>query len=162
MSNAQPTNDGRHDFDFLFGEWTVHNRSLRERLAGSDDWVEFEGRLTVRPVLGGLGNVDTVEMNVRTGVVHGMTLRLFNPASREWSLYWADSRTGVLLPPLVGTFRDGVGTFYAQETHAERHVFNRFIWSDITETTCHWEQALSSDGGATWETNWTMDFDRIR
>ena len=89
-----------------------------------------------------------------------MTLRLFDPIAREWSLHWADNTTGRLFTRLVGSFRNGEGTFYAQEAFNGRQIFSRFIWSDISSDRCRWEQAFSDDGGATWETNWTMQFTR--
>jgi len=38
---------GLHDFDFLVGSWRVHHRRLKERLANSHDWQEFEGTCTM-------------------------------------------------------------------------------------------------------------------
>jgi len=91
-----------------------------------------------------------------------MTVRLFDPKTREWRLYWADSVAAQRLElPMVGQFKNGRGEFYAHEPFEGRMVYTRFIWSDITATTCHWEQAFSEDGGRTWETNWTMDSERI-
>ena len=152
--------DGRSDFDFLIGSWTVHNRRLKERLAGSDRWEEFGAKSVVRPVLGGLGNVDRITFAGPWAGHEGMTLRLFNPESQEWSLHWADNTTGGLFTRLVGSFRDGVGAFYAQEAFNGRQIFSRFIWSECSQGQCRWEQAFSADGGTTWETNWTMVFTR--
>ena len=101
-------------------------------------------------------------MNLKTGRVEALALRLFNPQSREWSIYWASSTTGVLDIPVIGKFKNGCGEFFAQELHEGRHVFSRFIWSEITGNSCRWEQALSEDGGKTWETNWIMEFTRIQ
>ena len=39
---------GVHDFDFLFGDWQVHHRRLKERLAGSTEWIEFDGTQSTR------------------------------------------------------------------------------------------------------------------
>ncbi|MGH2532792.1 MAG: hypothetical protein ACRDJW_10875 [Thermomicrobiales bacterium] len=162
---AQPptevVQDGRADFDFYIGTWTVHNRRLRERLKGSNDWEEFEGVSVARSILGGLGNADEITLDRASGVLHGTTLRLFDPSSRQWSLYWADSVSGVLQPPMIGSFENGRGEFYSQEPFEGRAIFSRFIWSNITPTTCRWEQAFSADGGKTWETNWIMESTRI-
>jgi len=151
--------DGRTDFDFFIGQWTVHNRRLRERLAGSELWEEFEGTSVARKVLGGLGNIDEITLERASGRQEGLTLRLYDPASRQWSLYWAGA-DGLLQTPMVGEFEAGRGTFFAQETFAGKRIFSRFIWSDITDTSCRWEQAFSADGGTTWETNWVMEFVR--
>ncbi|MEK8105825.1 hypothetical protein NKG94_13030 [Micromonospora sp. M12] len=89
----------------------------------------------------------------------GATVRIFNPARQEWSIYWMSSDSGELgLPPMVGRFVDGVGHFYADDQHEGRPVRCRFIWSDISATTARWEQAFSVDGEQTWETNWIMTF----
>lgn len=153
--------DGRTDFDFVMGKWQIHNRRLRARLCGCLEWEEFTGMGAARPILAGLGNFDEVVLQRASGPLHGATLRLFNPQSREWSIYWSDSQSGILFPSMIGRFVHGVGEFYAQERNREQTVLSRFIWADTTTPTPHWEQALSADGGRTWETNWTMDFTRI-
>ena len=160
MTTGAKTGDGRSDFDFFFGSWTVQNRRLTERLAGSDEWEEFGAISIVRPVLGGLGNVDRIIFGGPWSGHEGITLRLFDPVSQEWSLHWADNTSGRLFTRLTGSFKDGVGTFYAQEVFNGRQIFSRFIWSDIAEDRCRWEQAFSADGGTNWETNWIMSFTR--
>jgi hypothetical protein len=152
--------DGRADFDFFIGTWKVHHRRLKERLTESQDWEEFEGKSIARKILGGLGNIDEMTLDRPTGQVQGMTLRLFNPQTQQWSLYWAESVHGTLQIPMVGEFKDGRGEFYDQEPFAGKAIFSRFIWSEITPTSCRWAQAFSADGGRTWETNWIMDFTR--
>lgn len=161
MAQTNHSADGRADFDFMVGKWQIHNRRLHERLCGCLEWEEFTGIGVARPILAGLGNFDEVTLHRATGLLHGTTLRLFNPQRREWSIYWADSQSGILLPPMVGRFVNGVGEFYAQEVNRDQTVLSRFIWADTTTATPHWEQALSADGGRTWETNWTMDFTRL-
>lgn len=157
----QSKQDGRNDFDFFIGRWKGHNRRLRERLKGSNAWEEFEGTSVARKVLGGIGHMDEVTFHRETGYTEGITLRLFDPKSQEWSIYWASSAGGTLELPMIGKFVNGRGEFYAQEVFENRHVYSRFIWCDITEHSCHWEQAFSIDGGKTWETNWTADFTRL-
>ncbi len=152
--------DGSKDFDFFVGTWMGHNRRLRERLKGSTSWEEFEGKVVDRPILGGVGNMDEVTFERESGPVHGLTLRLYDPGSGQWRLYWADSRTGMLQAPEVGSFQDGHGEFYCQEPFEGRMILSRFIWSVLTKDTCRWEQAFSEDGGKTWETNWVADFTR--
>ena len=155
-----PNPDGRADFDFLVGAWLVHHRRLRERLHSCSDWEEFDGTLHVRKVLGGLGNVDEITLNREGQRAEGLTLRLFNPSSRQWSLYWVDTVSATLQIPLVGSFKDGKGEFFADETFEGRPIVCRFIWSEIAAQTCRWEQAFSEDRGDTWETNWIMEFSR--
>ena len=151
---------GARDFDFLIGRWHVHNRRLEERLTGSTSWLEFPATLETRSILQGIGNIDQFRTSFDGRAFEGFTLRLFNPASGNWSLYWADNHSAELQPPLIGRFRDGRGEFFADDTFAGRPIRVRFIWSDISSNSAHWEQAFSADGGSTWETNWTMDFTR--
>jgi hypothetical protein len=157
----QTENDGRNDFDFLIGTWRVHHRTLKKRLNGSTDWEEFDGDTVDRKILNGLGNMDENLIHSKKGPVHAISLRLFNPESREWSIYWSTDVTGTLDVPMIGGFKDGRGEFYSQEVFEGRHIYNRFIWSKITANSCQWEQAFSEDGGKTWETNWIMEFERV-
>ncbi len=158
-SNGEP-HDGRTDFDFLIGRWNIHHRRLREWFKGSTDWDEFEGRAVDRYILGGAGSISEVTLQLASGHIEGMTIRLFDPKAQQWSVYWINGSNGILTSPMIGTFKDGIGKFYAQEVIEGRHIFSRFLWSDITTTSCHWEQAFSEDGGSTWETNWIMDLSR--
>jgi hypothetical protein len=153
---------GQEDFDFLIGRWKVHNRRLRERLKGSKTWDEFESTVVARHLWGGRANIDEYEYEGEgpPGRIQGMTLRLYDPKSRQWSLNWANSANGTLDKPVVGSFHDGRGEFYNEDTFEHRSIYVRFIWSDITPTSCRWEQAFSADGGKTWETNWIMEFTR--
>ncbi|WP_205757410.1 NIPSNAP family protein [Lysobacter enzymogenes] len=152
--------DGRHDFDFLHGEWQVRNERLRERLAGSDDWEIFHATQSCEPVLGGLGNVDAFLSDWRRDGgedrFQGMTLRLFDLQRRRWNIWWAGSHDGVLEPPVSGRFADGVGVFEGELEHLGRPVRARFVWSAISANSAHWHQQFSVDGGASWETNWHM------
>lgn len=147
--------DGRRDFDFYYGRWQVRNERLRERLRGSDEWETFEAMQECRPILGGLGNLDDFVTDWSDGF-RGMTLRLFNPQTRQWSIYWAGNRSGVLEPPVMGRFDDGIGVFFGDDRHQGQPVRVRFLWSDITARSAHWQQAFSIDDGRSWETNWHM------
>jgi hypothetical protein len=158
---VQTENDGRNDFDFFIGSWKVHHRALKARLKGSTEWLDFHGETVCRKILNGIGNLDENILYREAGPVHAITLRLFNPDSQEWSIYWATNLTGILDIPMIGGFKDGRGEFYAQELFQGEHVYSRFIWSKITSNSCQWEQALSVDGGKSWETNWIMEFERV-
>ena len=148
------------DFDFLLGSWNVANRMLRRRLAGSDDWEEFDATVVARPLLGGVGNEDEFRTDHAGGFI-GMSFRFFDPERRRWSIYWADSRRpGELDPPVFGTFSGDVGVFEGEDVYKGRPILVRFTWSGVTTPTPRWEQAFSDDGGRTWETNWVMDFTR--
>lgn len=152
--------DGRADFDFFIGSWKVRNKRLRERLKGSTSWEEFGGKTVIRKILDGLGNLEEFTLERESGPGAGMTMRFFNPQSRQWSIYLADSVNGLDLRPAIGEFKDGRGEFYSQEFFEGKSIFCRVIWSEIAANSCHWEQAFSVDGGKTWETNWITDFER--
>jgi hypothetical protein len=155
--------DGRHDFDFLFGTWQVHNRKLTSVLQGSTDWIEFETTAGAHPILGGLGNVDSFrnEGTLDAGPWEGCTIRLFDPDTARWSIQWASTKQpGGLEPPVVGGFSDGQGVFFGDDVLNGRDIRVRFYWKDITQTSARWEQAFSQDGGQTWETNWVMTLRR--
>ena len=150
-----------HDFDFLFGRWTVRNRRLKECLAGSDEWIEFDATCVARPVWGGIANMDEYEaLDTPIGEIHGMTLRLFDEKSGQWAIYWANQKRGRLDPPMFGAWKDGLGEFYDQEPFGDRMVYVRFLWTNDGPDAARWEQAFSADGGRTWETNWIMQFER--
>lgn len=156
--HAQPAaQDGRTDFDFEIGRWKVESRRLTEWLKGSTAWEDFAGTAVARKVLGELGMIDEITNQRPSGPTQGMTLRLFDPQTRQWSIYFADGIHGTLTTPLIGGFTQGRGAFYAYEPIDGKHIFTRFVWSDITATSYRWEQAFSADGGSTWETNWIQN-----
>jgi hypothetical protein len=158
---SEPETDGRADFDFFLGVWESKQRRLKEWLNGCDTWVEFTGVSVAQKLLDGLGHMDEVTLEGPTGRMVGLSVRLFDPQTKLWSIYWADSKRGTLgMPPEVGRFKDGRGVFYAHEVLAGRAILSRYIWTRSSETALHWEQAFSEDGGATWETNWIADFTR--
>ena len=152
--------DGTHDFDFVEGRWRVHHRRLRRPLTGSSEWYEFEGSAVERTLWDGRGNLEEVEAELPTGRLRAVALRLYNPISRQWSIHWSNSDRGTLDRPMIGEFHDGRGEFYCQDEHEGRAVLQRFIWTSITPDACRWEQAFSTDGGSSWETNWVMEFTR--
>jgi hypothetical protein len=165
MGSATATTDPAsavHDFDFYMGSWRVHHRRLKERLAGSDEWQEFEGTSTAWPILDGAGNIDDNVLELPAGTYRAISLRTFDPESGRWSIWWLDGRYPSRLdPPVVGGFENGVGTFIADDTFKGRPILVRFIWSNLTSTSTRWEQAFSPDGGATWEVTWIMESTRI-
>jgi hypothetical protein len=160
MSSTAQAEATARDFDFWLGRWDVRNRRLRRRLAGSDDWEEFDATVVARPILDGLGNEDEFRTDHDGGFV-GMSFRFFDRDERRWSIYWADSRRpGELDPPVFGGFDGDVGVFEGEDVLRGRPILVRFTWSRVTTETPRWEQAFSDDGGRTWETNWVMDFAR--
>ena len=160
MSDTAQVVGTARDFDFWMGSCNVHNRVLRERLRGSGEWDEFAATVVARPILDGLGNEDEFRTGHDGGFV-AMSFRFFDPAARRWSIYWADARrSGLLDPPVIGGFAGDTGVFEGPDTFEGRPILMRFVWSGVTTPAPRWEQAFSGDEGATWETNWTMDFTR--
>ena len=158
MSDGIMIDSPARDFDFLIGSWHIHNRRLRERLAGSSDWEEFDATSVARPLLDGMGNEDEFRTDHDGGFI-GMSFRFFDPTTGRWSIYWADSRRcGVLDPPVFGTFDRDVGVFEGEDMYDGRPILVRFVWSGVATTTPRWEQAFSADGGSSWESNWVMEF----
>jgi hypothetical protein len=155
------TSTGAHDFDFFSGHWIVHNRRLRKRLEACTEWEEFEATSVCHPILGGAGNQDEFLSPQRPGFV-GMSLRLYDPLAQKWSIYWIDNQSVVLQPPVVGAFSAGKGIFEGPDVFAGKPILVRYIWSRIDTPTPRWEQAFSVDQGTSWETNWTMDFQRSK
>jgi hypothetical protein len=157
--SAQPR-DGQNDFDFEFGEWkVVLSRRLRP-LTGSTDWVEYQGKSVVRKVWNGRANLGELDVDGRAGHIQGLSLRLYNPRTRQWNISWSNSADGALGQPMVGEFKNGRGEFFNQESLNGRAIFVRFIFSDITPKSFRLEQAFSDDGGKTWEPNWIAKFTR--
>jgi len=157
-----PAADPMHDFDEFFGTWHVRHRRLRERLAGSTDWIEFEGSQMMWPVLGGAGNVTDNVFNLNDGTVQrGVTLRAFDRKTQQWSIWWLAGNDPTRLDvPVVGGFERGTGAFYADDSFKGRPIKVRFLWKNITHDTRQWEQAFSGDAGKSWETNWIAAFTR--
>ncbi len=160
QQNASDKRDGQHDFDYAVGTWKIHLKRLKKRLAGSTEWVELDGTIVCRKVLDGRAEVE--EMNVESADkrmhVQGLALRLYNPETQQWSIYWVNGADGVLEQnPMVGQFSNGRGEFYNQQIFEGRAIYARFLWSDVTTNTPHFEQAFSVDGGKTWEANWITD-----
>lgn len=152
--------DGQHDFDFEFGAWNAHIKRLVRPLSGSDTWVDLKGTSVVRPVWEGRANLGELEVGNPSTHLEGLSLRVYNPESRQWSIYWANAKDGVLGTPMIGQFKNGRGEFFNQELFQGRAVYVRFIFSDVTPTSFRIEQSFSADGGTTWEPNWIATFTR--
>jgi hypothetical protein len=151
---------GLHAFDLRVGSWRAHHRVLKERLADSHEWMEYDGTQTLWQSMGGFANVDDNFFDRPGGAFHGVTVRTYDPKTGQWSIWWFDGRKPAsdLDPPVRGRFENGVGTFYADDTLRGKPIRVRYVWSKITPASAHWEQAFSPDGGKTWETNWITEF----
>ncbi len=160
---APATRDGQHDFDFEVGSFKIHLKRLLHPLTGFTSWVEFDGTSVTRKVWDGRAQLEEFETDSAVaGHIEGLTLRLYNPQSHQWSLYWANSKGGPIDPPQIGEFKNGRGEFYAQDTLNGKSIFVRFVWTNTTTGTPHFEQSFSDDGGKTWEVNWITDQTRVQ
>jgi len=154
--------DGQHDFDFEIGTWKTHLRRRVKPLTGSNTWVEMNGTTVVRKVSNGRGNLVELTADGPNGHFEGLSLRLYNPESGQWSLNFANAADGTLTTPTIGEFKDGRGEFYDQELLNGRAILVRFIITQISPGKCHFEQAFSADGGKTWELNWVATDTRVK
>ena len=151
------------DFDFIIGRWAVRHRRLKLRLQGCTEWEEFPGTSQFWKLMDGQGNVDDNWLELPSGPYRAATLRAFDPATRQWAIWWLDGRyPSQLDSPMRGSFNeDGVGLFLADEQFEGRPIRVRFLWTHGGPNAARWEQAFSTDGGESWETNWEMDFERL-
>jgi hypothetical protein len=154
--------DGQHDFDFEIGAWRTHLKRLLRPLTGSTSWVEYEGTTFVRKVWDGRANLVELDVTGPAGHIEALSLRLYNPEARQWSLNFSNRAGGTMSVPAIGEFRNGRGEFYDQETLNGRAILVRFVISDITANSCHFEQSFSDDGGKTWEANWIATDTRVK
>jgi hypothetical protein len=157
-----PPRDGQHDFDFEIGTWKTHLQRRVHPLTGSNEWTEMDGISTVRKILDGRANLVELVADGPGGHFEGMNLRLYHSETRQWYLHFANARDGALSPPTIGEFENGRGEFYSQDTLGGRAILVRFVISDITATSCRFEQAFSDDGGKTWEVNWIAVDTRVQ
>jgi hypothetical protein len=161
LADTPPERDGQHDFDFEIGTWKTHLRRLAHPLTGSTQWVELNGTSVVRKIWEGRANLVELEVDGPNGHIEGLSLRLYDPTSHQWSLNFASSKGGGFGQPTIGEFKNGRGEFFDYENFNGRMILVRNVWSDITPNSCHFEQAFSDDGGKTWEVNWIATDERI-
>ena len=174
MTNAKITSTGEleivpsktsseHDFEFLAGKWIMHNKKLKTRLNNCTEWEEFESTdENFGMILNGIGNTDIYKSTLDGKPFEGLTLRLFNPKTRLWSLYWVPSNTGIMDPPVVGSFEGNIGTFYGKDVFQGKPILVVFVWDKTDKDNPVWSQAFSPDNGLTWEWNFTNVSHRIK
>lgn len=158
---AATTRAGSHDFDFEFGTWRTHYRLLKRRLVGDREWYDCYGTSFVRPFWGGDGNLEDGDLICPKRHVGGMTLRMYDAHTHQWTLWWGTRALGVSPPPQIGHFNaDGLGNFYSYDSWQGKPIITRFQWTRVNGNP-HFEQAFSTDHGKTWETNWTTGYERV-
>lgn len=158
-----PQRDGSHDFDFLIGDWKAHVRRLPDRLNNSNKWDEYDGISNHHKLLDSNANFEQFEVTSPDKKLHikAQTLRLYNPATRQWSIYLVDLDNGTLdTPPVVGSFNGKRGEFFHQEMLKGRTILVRYVWLDLSPNSARMEQSYSPDGGKIWEVNWICELSR--
>jgi hypothetical protein len=150
----------KKDFDYLVGRWRIRNRTLKKPLAGSNEWEEFDADQELRPVLLGLGNVDIFHTELGGQPFEGLTVRLFDPKTRLWTIYWADTSTMTLDDGKVGSFDGDQGDFFGREVVEGKDVIVKFHWDKRNPGSPIYSRAFSADAGHTWEWNWYSNFSR--
>ncbi|RXE95800.1 hypothetical protein [Pseudoalteromonas phenolica] len=150
---------GAQDFDFVIGNWRVHHKRLDNMFSEDKRWVEFEGLSSTSHILGGAGNVEDNLLYFPDGAFRAVAMRAFNAQTGRWSIWWLDGRfPDKVDTPVVGSFKNNIGLFYADEVIKGRKTKVRFQWDASMPNNPKWAQAFSFDEGKSWETNWTMSF----
>jgi hypothetical protein len=149
------------DFDFLMGRWRVHTKRLKTRLNNCQEWLEFEATARNRPLLSGIANLDLRKSEFLGIASESMSLRIFNQTTNLWSMYWADSKSGVMDPVVEGSFDGDVGLFYGKNIYNGVPVLVVFKWDKTNPEKPEGSQAYSTDNGKTWEWNLVTVFTRL-
>ena len=161
LNIAASSTSSKNDFDFFEGKWNLQNKKLKSRLAGCKEWIEFESTQEMYKVLNGAGNIDNFLATFDEEPFEGMTVRLFNPKTKLWSIYWADSNVGKLDPPVVGSFENSIGHFFTKDLFKGKPILVVFRWDARDKNKPLWSQASSNDNGESWEWNWYMFMERM-
>src|SRR6266545_5143636 len=152
-------------FDFWQGTWVGRNRKLFDVLDPEcAEWVEFDAVCQAWPTLGGLGNVETflAEDFPGRGRVDGMSVRLFNPQTGTWKIWWISTgNPGDIGTPVEGAWTDGTGQFFGDDELAGRKIKVQYEWTVHSPESARWRQFFSFDSGETWQHNWTAEHRRV-
>jgi len=114
-ADAPAKHDGQHDFDWELGTWKTQLKRLKGPLTGSTTWLEYEGTTVVTKVWDGRANILELHVKGPAGAIEALSLRLYNPDTRQWSLNFSNSRSGTMAIPAIGEFKNGRGLFYNQD-----------------------------------------------
>lgn len=156
VAAAPAPRDGSRDFDWEIGAWSTSVSVRRNPLTGEEPkWVGYRGTSVIKVLAAGRANAVELDISGATGRIEGLSLRLYNPQTRQWSLNFASFRNGMLTAPVFGGFdAGGRGTFYGQDMLDGKAILVRFIITRPTAKEARFDQAYSVDGGVTWEDNW--------
>jgi len=152
---AQVPRDGGHDFDFDLGVWKTHIVRRVHPLSGSNETMQLNGTVTVRKLWDGRAQVEEIEADGPKGHWEGMTVFLYDPEARQWSMNFANSAAGKFSTPMIGSFANGRGELYGPDRLDGRAILVRAVWSDFSPTSHTYQESYSADGGKTWEVAFT-------
>jgi hypothetical protein len=158
--DAQTSADGQRDFDWEIGRWRTQ-LLVRAPLDSAAAWVEYVGTSVVTRVMDGRANLVELDVSGLAGRIEGISLRLFNPSTQQWSLNFASAQGGTLFPPVYGAFSAGRGDFVGLDEHAGRKVLVRFVITPVAVDTVRFEQFYSDDQGQQWIPNWIATDTRL-
>lgn len=162
LINVPSPESNKNDFDFYVGNWKIRNKRLKTKLNNCDEWIEFDATQEMDLVLNGLGNVDYFHATFDGEPFEGMSIRFFDPKTRLWCIYWSDNtKSGVLEPPVLGSFYGNLGIFYTKDKFEGRDILVKFEWDKTDSDNPTWRQGFSIDKGASWEWNWYMYMSRV-
>ena len=157
------TRDGQRDFDFELGTWAIDVERLQHPLSGSTTWTHPEGYThIVQRVWNGQASLAQLANDRPSPHFDGLMLRMYDPKSHEWRIYWGSSKTGQLDEPLVGHFTNGRGEFVMHDTYEGKPILARVVYSDITPTSFRTESSFSANNGTSWEPNLVQTFRRVK
>lgn len=145
---------GQQDFDWEIGAWDTKLKRLSKPLSGGGEWLEYTGTTVVKELMGKRANIVEFDVSGAAGKIAGVSLRLYQPASKQWALHFANLANGLMTEPMLGSFQQGQGTFYGEDDLGGRKIHVRFLIIPVTPDQWRFEQAYSADEGKTWETNW--------
>lgn len=149
-----------NDFDFLQGSFEVRGRRLADPFDPSSGWTDVSATSEALLLFDGAVSID--EMWFPEEQRFGMSLRLFDPRSRTWTVRWVDGRGGALQPPVAGHWQGDHCLLTGPDDYRGRPVERSHSWRDAADSSAQWEQCYSVDGGHTWQPNQTMTFTRNR
>jgi hypothetical protein len=138
-------------FDFWIGDWTVRWTDK--------DGREQQGTNRIRKTHDGC--VITEEFDGRPGSpLVGTSVSTWVPRAGKWKQTWVDNQGSYL--DFEGEFRDRRMILARRAPLAGEGVMQRMVFSEIGADALTWDWQASKDNGATWTTNWRLQYIRRR
>lgn len=152
------------EFNFWLGDWQLGQQIW----SGEDDVFEpYEARSQVRAVEGGGALLESFEGEVRffwAGMdeprrIRGASVRVYDPAGRQWRIFWIDTLEGKFGPPFSGAFSGGSGEFLRVDP-AGGTPPTRIRFMPLSEARVDWDLAIRASEEAGWQPLWSIEFTR--